>query len=1042
MAKRVGTWIYYNKDGDQLSKIQHNQVVRQNNAFTLFVAFDSSWSESDETEIVPGFKAKDTKMEAYIRKPSDSEYDSEPSSSVQGYDLIKFEKLSPTEMTYGLKDGEHYIVYALDFSASSGATNQYGNINVDLKIWRAGEDEEKFSLGVVDIYVQPTYNTQNEEKSDIEKVYDRLNDKIEEINGNAYNINIYSDEEKYGTKVIIDGKIDTTKAEFSQLTDDENEDLRPATVGFVEKHADEKIGHIIKPTVKEEIDDVARILQTNITNVDNKFANYDTSEVVNSKIDSAILQADHVTEISALTKDELQNNPKKVGFKYKTDKDDTNFKSSVVLDLDDRVALKSNIDDKVGELNTNINQKLDTYKVKTLQNGTDNDKSETGYAKFHYNETQTVKAKMPSNMIYFTESETEEGEPVDTSMAERAILDSLGQKIVSTYTKDLKIALSNDVLSIESITGEDRAKGNSVNVSLSDYAKKINIPTKLDQLVGDEENRTVTDAEKEEWNKKQVYKLFSINIYEDFEDLPAPTILHVGKVLVAKNNGNLPLTMYEKPIQGMSGWQKVDTVKTSYLYICNQKVYTFTETEPYFLEVNSEKVDLSNYVTKNELQEYSLKTQTGNSIELDLKNGDLTIILKDVDGKQLDSSTVSLDRDQVITGGEYADGKIILSLQDGTTIEIPVEDMVSGLATTTQVETLSTNLNKEINSLKSGKANDADLKAVAKEGTFASLNEKPTTLSGYGITDAYIDGDEENQQIIRLGDKVITPLTSVTYEVVGNKPKLNTTHINSLTTKEAEIVNGSIDLHKVSKTGSYNDLNDKPDLFSKSYNDLTDKPILFSEKYTDLTEKPILNTTNSNSLSSTTETINGEINLHKVAKTGSSTDLVDYDNLVKAEQLNEVKNSKMDKPSNNDLAQQGQVLIHGGKNTAPTWGDVTVSGTMSLVASGKSISSADISQSYSKWPILLDNLTQEEAYSIYEIYFSVDNNVSGRFKSGGSLQEIHAGEEGFEISGMRFVIDSSGGKYAIRVCPFRMKSDGTMSKVSGYVDALYRVTIR
>lgn len=41
---------------------------------------------------------------------------------------------------------------------------------------------------------------------------------------------------------------------------------------------------------------------------------------------------------------------------------------------------------------------------------------------------------------------------------------------------------------------------------------------------------------------------------------------------------------------------------------------------------------------------------------------------------------------------------------------------------------------------------------------------------------------------------------------------------------------------------SYNDLTDKPTLFSGSYNDLTDKPTLFSGSYDDLTDKPTLAT--------------------------------------------------------------------------------------------------------------------------------------------------------------------------------------------------------
>lgn len=37
---------------------------------------------------------------------------------------------------------------------------------------------------------------------------------------------------------------------------------------------------------------------------------------------------------------------------------------------------------------------------------------------------------------------------------------------------------------------------------------------------------------------------------------------------------------------------------------------------------------------------------------------------------------------------------------------------------------------------------------------------------------------------------------------------------------------------------SYNELTDRPNLFSGSYNDLSNKPLLFSGSYTDLIDKP------------------------------------------------------------------------------------------------------------------------------------------------------------------------------------------------------------
>nr|DAQ36171.1 MAG TPA: hypothetical protein [Caudoviricetes sp.] len=47
------------------------------------------------------------------------------------------------------------------------------------------------------------------------------------------------------------------------------------------------------------------------------------------------------------------------------------------------------------------------------------------------------------------------------------------------------------------------------------------------------------------------------------------------------------------------------------------------------------------------------------------------------------------------------------------------------------------------------------------------------------------------------------------YSVLLNKPVLNTANTNSLVVNSNETINGTIDLHKISKTGNYNDLNNK-----------------------------------------------------------------------------------------------------------------------------------------------------------------------------------------------------------------------------------------
>ena len=54
---------------------------------------------------------------------------------------------------------------------------------------------------------------------------------------------------------------------------------------------------------------------------------------------------------------------------------------------------------------------------------------------------------------------------------------------------------------------------------------------------------------------------------------------------------------------------------------------------------------------------------------------------------------------------------------------------------------------------------------VAKLGTFESLTDKPTTLSGYGITDAKISNGT-----ITIGKNSLTPATSLDWSAITNKP--------------------------------------------------------------------------------------------------------------------------------------------------------------------------------------------------------------------------------------------------------------------------------
>lgn len=90
-------------------------------------------------------------------------------------------------------------------------------------------------------------------------------------------------------------------------------------------------------------------------------------------------------------------------------------------------------------------------------------------------------------------------------------------------------------------------------------------------------------------------------------------------------------------------------------------------------------------------------TKYGASVDLSLDTTDytLTLSLKDQDGTILNSKTVDFPIESVVVGGSYdkTNKKIILTLQNGTTIDVPVGDLVAWL----QTEITSTNkLNSDL----------------------------------------------------------------------------------------------------------------------------------------------------------------------------------------------------------------------------------------------------------------------------------------------------------------------------------------------------------
>lgn len=103
--------------------------------------------------------------------------------------------------------------------------------------------------------------------------------------------------------------------------------------------------------------------------------------------------------------------------------------------------------------------------------------------------------------------------------------------------------------------------------------------------------------------------------------------------------------------------------------------------------------DVSSFITKdvNNLTYYTLKTSTGSLIDLEVNSSTyvVTLYLKDIDGNVISTDSIDLPLESVVVSGSFdsTNKKIVLTLQNGNTVDIPVGDLVAGL----QTEITSTN---------------------------------------------------------------------------------------------------------------------------------------------------------------------------------------------------------------------------------------------------------------------------------------------------------------------------------------------------------------
>lgn len=87
------------------------------------------------------------------------------------------------------------------------------------------------------------------------------------------------------------------------------------------------------------------------------------------------------------------------------------------------------------------------------------------------------------------------------------------------------------------------------------------------------------------------------------------------------------------------------------------------------------------------------------------------------------------------------------------------------------------------------------------------------------VDTVYLYNPEAINQLVDQLNEVIKKVDVGNYNSLEEKPVLRTYSSDSLSPDSGEVIQGTVDLHKISKTGSYNDLNDKPNLGDIAYKD-------------------------------------------------------------------------------------------------------------------------------------------------------------------------------------------------------------------------------
>ena len=202
-------------------------------------------------------------------------------------------------------------------------------------------------------------------------------------------------------------------------------------------------------------------------------------------------------------------------------------------------------------------------------------------------------------------------------------------------------------------------------------------------------------------------------------------------------------------------------------YFCND--INLTGTSVTFGDIFSSTYE-QNYALESDMKTHA------KSLEVSMNSSTyvLTFTLKDANGDTLSTQSVDLPSESAVVGGTYDNNnkRIVLLLQGGQTVNVPVSDLISGLVSTSDLSSaISTALanhytKTEMDTALGLKANSADV--YSKAAVDNALNEKQATLvSGANIKTVNgqsILGEGNIPVLPDIGLSIVDGQLCVTYE--------------------------------------------------------------------------------------------------------------------------------------------------------------------------------------------------------------------------------------------------------------------------------------